>query len=97
MPEQQFKPEVAAALATMQTSHKQRTVLQYSVKKNLFNNFTFAVIEESFEKQSEDFLEILRKKVIENGGHVVSGSAKSHYVIFEDGYDQEVWRHNSVR
>ena len=61
--------------------------MQYAVKKNLFNDHTFAVHEESFEKQGEQFIEILRKKIIENGGHVVSGSAKAHYVIFEDGFD----------
>ena len=67
------------------------------MKKNLFNNYTFALKEESFEKQEEQFVEILRRKIVENGGHVVSGSAKAHYVIFEDGYDLEVWRNSNVR
>ena len=81
--EQQFKPEVVHLI---QAENKQRTMkksLQYVVKKNLFDNRTFAIIDESFEEQSNEIdLEVLKKKIIENGGHIVSGSIKAHYVIY---------------
>ena len=65
----------------------------YVVKKNLFKNFTFAIIDSSFLKfDTEDFVEGMRRQIIENGGIVVNSDAKANYVIFEDGHDSDVWR-----
>ena len=87
--EVQYKPEVEqnATFDKKRANIKSRTILQYAVKKNLFGKVTFAVQDETFEKQDEHFTEMLRKKIIENGGQVLSGNSKAHYVIFEDGHD----------
>lgn len=66
------------------------------MKKNTFDNATFAIIEKSFlAHDSEDYIEGLRRTIIENGGHVVPHDSRANYVLFEDGYDPDVWRNDS--
>ena len=73
----------------------QRKKSNYVVKKNLFNNITFAIIESSFLKyETEDFVEGMRRQIIENGGIVVQSDAKANYVVYEDGHNPDVWGPN---
>jgi hypothetical protein len=48
-------------------------------------------MEDSYKARGELFFESIRRKIIENGGVVVNENQKAHYVMFEDGYDAEVW------
>jgi hypothetical protein len=65
----------------------------YIVKKNIFNNQTFAILEKSFlQHDNEDYIEGMRRTIIENGGQVVQSDKKANYIIFEDGYDNNIWR-----
>ena len=75
MPEINFKAEADPAILAMTEnrvgSNRMRNI-KYTVKKNLFQNLTFAVLEDSFKAQEEMFLESIRKKIIENGGIIVN-------------------------
>ena len=37
-------------------------------------------------------VEMIRRQLIENGGRIVSSNSKANYVLFEDGYDRDVWQ-----
>ena len=75
MPEINFKAEADPAILAITEnrvgSNRMRNI-KYTVKKNLFQNLTFAVLEDSFKAQEEMFLESIRKKIIENGGIIVN-------------------------
>ena len=75
MPEISFKAEADPAILAITEnrvgSNRMRNI-KYTVKKNLFQNLTFAVLEDSFKAQEEMFLESIRKKIIENGGIIVN-------------------------
>jgi len=67
------------------------------VKKNILQNSTFAIIESSFLRHdSAAYIEGMRRTIIENGGHVVKQDEKANYVIFEDGYDCDIWRNSNT-
>ncbi len=69
----------------------------YSVKRGLFKNHTFAINEDSFATEGaivttfgefdsrEDLMEHMIRSIIENGGKVVDDKTKSHYIVTEDG------------
>ena len=94
MAEIDFKAEADPATLTMgenKAASSRARSIKYTVKKNLFQNLTFAVMEDSYKARGEMFFESIRRKIIENGGVVVNENQKAHYVMFEDGYDAEVW------
>lgn len=57
---------------------------------------TFAIIENSFSTNSEgtatEIVEMLSRQLIENGGRIVDSNSRANFVVFEDGYDLEVWQ-----
>lgn len=87
-----FKPEVLR----IQVDQVKKLQPAYSVKKNLFNDATFAIVVESYQDGGDDtamqVVEMIRRQLIENGGRIVSSNSKANYVIFEDGFDSEVWK-----
>jgi hypothetical protein len=57
---------------------------------------TFVTISGSFYDRDGDTaaesVEMTKRQIIENGGRVLEDEdSKSNYVIFEDGYKQDVW------
>jgi hypothetical protein len=38
----------------------------------------------------------MRRIIFENGGIVVESDAKSNFVIFADGFDNDVWKRGGV-
>ena len=56
---------------------------------------TFVVISESFYDRDGDtateFVEMTKRQILENNGRVLDEDQKSNYVIFDDGYRQDVW------
>ena len=68
-------------------------VQQYKVKRPLFNRMTFAIKEDSYvSKDKTQVIEQLRRTITESNGIIVSANQKANYVIFEDGYDANVWQ-----
>lgn len=75
----------------------------YSVKRGLFKNQTFAISEDSFANEGaivttfgefdskEELMEHMIRQIIENGGKVVDDKTKSHYIVTEDGTHQKIW------
>jgi hypothetical protein len=73
------------------------------VKRGLFKNKTFAIKDDCYpdegpistsfgEFDSKSILiEDIIRKIIENGGKVVNGMHRSHYIITEDGEDPKIW------
>ena len=62
----------------------------------MFNDATFAIVVESYHDGGEytamQVVEMIRRQLIENGGRIVSSNSKANYVLFEDGYDRDVWQ-----
>lgn len=87
-----FRPLVQ----TIQVESNKNQKPEYKVKKNLFGNATFAIIEDSFHDGSDETVaeqvEMIRRQIIVNGGRTVSANSKANYVIHEDGYDSQVWQ-----
>ena len=56
---------------------------------------TFVVISESFYDRDGDtateLVEMTKRQILENNGRVLDEDQKSNYVIFDDGYRQDVW------
>lgn len=56
---------------------------------------TFVVISQSFTDKDGDtaaeIVEMTKRQILENNGRVLDEDQKSNYVIFDDGYRQDVW------
>lgn len=40
-------------------------------------------------------MEGMRRTIMENGGQVVQADVKANYVIFEDGFDPNIWKNSN--
>jgi hypothetical protein len=79
------------------SSAQNRLQPEYRVKRNLFEQQTFAIIEKSYGDQADgetaaELVERIKRQIIENGGRIVSADSKANFVVFEDGYEPNVWR-----
>ena len=63
------------------------------MKRNLFQKATFAIDEDSFRKQDvkEGELEGMKRLIVENGGVVVNMKDGAHYLVQEDGSNNNIW------
>ena len=54
------------------------------------------MVDESFRASNvtEDEIEGMKRMIFQNGGKVVDKDAKAKFVIYEDGWDPEVWQKN---
>ena len=59
---------------------------------------TFSIIEKSFidAGESADFVEGIKRRIIEHGGKVVPSNDRANYVVQEDGYRADIWHLSSV-
>ena len=55
---------------------------------------TFAILGQSFidAGESSDFVEGIKRRIIEYGGKVVRSTDRANYVVHEDGYREDIWR-----
>ena len=55
---------------------------------------TFAILGQSFidAGESSDFVEGVKRRIIEYGGKVVRSTDRANYVVHEDGYREDIWR-----
>ena len=82
-----FKPEVVrktteTVMEGLKTTNKENG-LQYRAKTNIFGGNTFAILDDSFLQSCEtiDFVEDIRRRIIENGGKVVQKNQRANYVV----------------
>lgn len=94
-----YKPEVIkttteTVLAAAGKSARSRIGLSYRVKLNVFREMTFAVLGHSFVDagESADFVEGIKRRIIEYGGKIVDENDKANYVVQEDGYMPHIWK-----
>ena len=59
---------------------------------------TFAVLGYSFIEAGEsgDFVEGIKRRIIEYGGKVVNENDKANYVVQEDGFCPDIWKLNGM-
>lgn len=52
------------------------------------------MLSDSFTQAGEtlDFVEGIRRRIVENGGRVVGEDSRSNYVVQEDGFFPRIWQ-----
>ena len=90
--EEFYRPELVRDNSGLDSSEIQKKRKDnYKPKKDLFRKATFAIQTQSFNEVDEDYIEGMRRMIMEHGGIVVDENIKSNYIIQEDGYSVDGW------